>query len=84
MSIEPLDKKYEAFGFKTIGCNGNDMSELDKALAEAWTEKEKPVCIIAKTEKGFGVKRFQGTVEWHYGAMDIEMYKEALADIEAL
>ena len=84
MSIEPLDKKYEAFGFKTIGCNGNDMAELDKALAEAWTEKEKPVCIIAKTEKGFGVKRFQGTVEWHYGAMDIEMYKEALADIEAL
>ncbi len=30
------------------------------------------------------MKRFQGTVEWHYGAMDIEMYKEALADVEAL
>lgn len=84
MSIEPLAKKYEAFGFKVIECNGNDMAEVDKALAEAWAEKEKPVCIVANTQKGFGVKRFQGTVEWHYGAMDIEMFNEALADVESL
>lgn len=84
MSIEPIDKKYEAFGFKVITCNGNDMGEVDKALAEAWMEKEKPVCIIARTQKGFGVKRFQGAVEWHYGAMDIAMFNEALADVEAL
>ncbi|NLZ27435.1 MAG: transketolase [Firmicutes bacterium] len=84
MSIEPLGKKYEAFGFKVIECNGNDMAEVDKVLAEAWVEKEKPVCIVANTQKGFGVKRFQGTVEWHYGAMDIEMFNEALADVESL
>ena len=84
MSIEPLDKKYEAFGFRVITCNGNDMAEVDRALAEAWEEKEKPVCIIAKTRKGFGVKRFQGKGEWHYGAMDMDMFKEALADVEAL
>lgn len=84
MSIEPVDRKYEAFGFRVIGCNGNDMAEVDRALAGAWSEQEKPVCIVARTQKGFGVKRFQGTVEWHYGAMDLEMYKEALADVESL
>ncbi|NLI70089.1 MAG: transketolase [Firmicutes bacterium] len=84
MSIEPLGKKYEAFGFKVIECNGNDMAEVDRALEEAWAETEKPVCIVANTQKGFGVKRFQGTVEWHYGAMDIEMFNEALADVESL
>ena len=40
MSIEPLDKKYEAFGFKVIKCNGNDMAEVVKALDEAWVEKK--------------------------------------------
>lgn len=84
MAIEPIDKKYEAFGFKVIVCNGNDMSEVVKALDEAWAEKTKPVCIIAKTEKGFGVKKFQGNVKWHYGAMDMDLYLEAKADIEAL
>ncbi|HHX49065.1 MAG TPA: transketolase [Clostridiales bacterium] len=84
MAIEPLDKKYEAFGFKVIKCNGNDMAEVVKALDEAWVEKEKPVCIIAETEKGFGVKKFQGDVKWHYGAMDMDLFLEAKADIEAM
>lgn len=86
MAIEPLDKKYEAFGFKVIQCNGNDMADVDRALTEAWDNKgkNKPVCIISNTEKGFGVKRFQGKVAWHYGAIDSDMLKEAIADIEAL
>lgn len=85
MSIEPIDKKYEAFGFKVIVCNGNDMAELDKALTEAWAnDSDLPVCIIANTEKGFGVKRFQGNVKWHYGAMNSDLFKEAVADIEAM
>lgn len=84
MGIEPIDKKYEAFGFKVIKCKGNDMADVDRALAEAWVEKEKPVCIIADTEKGYGVKKFQGQAKWHYGAMDMELYLEAKADIEAL
>ena len=85
MGINPIDKKYEAFGFKVIVCNGNDMASLDKALAEAWANTEdKPVAIIAHTEKGYGVKRFQGKVPWHYGAMNSDLFKEAVADIEAM
>ena len=85
MGINPIDKKYEAFGFKVIVCNGNDMESLDKALAEAWANTEdKPVAIIAQTEKGYGVKRFQGKVPWHYGAMNSDLFKEAVADIEAM
>ncbi|MFA7663418.1 MAG: transketolase [Clostridia bacterium] len=84
MGIDPIDKKYEAFGFKVISCNGNDMADVDRALTEAWENKGKPICIISNTEKGFGVKRFQGKVAWHYGAIDSDMLKEAIADIEAL
>lgn len=84
MALEPLDKKIEAFNWHVIKCNGNDMASLDKALSEAWAHKGGPVCIISQTEKGFGVKRFQGKVPWHYGAMDSDLLAEAKADINAM
>jgi transketolase len=85
LGIDPIDKKYEAFGWEVITCNGNDMEEVDKALAKAWANKSgKPFCIIAQTEKGYGVKRFQSKVEWHYGAIDSVMLEEAIADIKSL
>jgi transketolase len=84
MALEPLGKKIEAFNWHVIECNGNDMAELDKALAQAWSHKGGPVCIISQTEKGFGVKRFQGKVPWHYGAMDSDLLAEAKADINAM
>lgn len=65
MALEPLDKKIEAFGCKVIKCNGNDMAEVDKALAEAWAT-EGPVCIISLTEKGYGIKEFEGKPSCHY------------------
>ncbi|MBO5776299.1 MAG: transketolase [Clostridia bacterium] len=85
MGIDPIDKKYEAFGWYAINCEGNNMESVDKALAEAWAyDGDKPVAIISHTEKGYGVKRFQGKVPWHYGSMNSDLYKEAIADIEAL
>lgn len=65
MSLEPLDKKVEAFGFKIIKCNGNKMEECDAALAQAWAT-EGPVCIISDTVKGFGIKSFEGKALSHY------------------
>ncbi len=66
MALEPLDKKVEAFGFKCIKCNGNDMVEVDKALAEAWAYTEGPVCIISNTTKGIGIEDKQGKTGSHY------------------
>ncbi len=66
MGLEPLDKKVEAFGFKCIKCNGNDMADCDKALAEAWASTDKPVCIISNTTKGIGLVDYQGKVVSHY------------------
>ena len=67
MSLEPLDKKVEAFGFKVIKCNGNKMAEVDAALAEAW-KTEGPVCIISDTIKGYGISKYEGKAISHYGS----------------
>lgn len=66
MALEPLDKKAEAFGLKVIKCKGNVMSEVDKALEEAYNYSDGPVCIISDTIKGAGLVGYQGTVTSHY------------------
>ena len=53
--IEPIDKKFESFGFETISTNGNNISELLNVFKEIPIQKNKPTVIIAKTSKGSGV-----------------------------
>lgn len=84
MSIDPIDKKWEAFNWYVIKCNGNDMADADKALAEAWAHKGSPVCIISDTVKGCGVSKFAGQVPWHYGSMNSDLAAIAHADIDRM
>jgi transketolase len=34
--------------------------------------------VIAETVKGKGVPFMEGQVQWHYGALDSELYAQAL------
>jgi len=52
MEIEPLEKKWQAFGWEVIECNGHDLQDISEAFNEANTKKGKPTVIIANTVKG--------------------------------
>lgn len=80
--IEPLDEKWKAFGFHVISIDGHNIEEIDAALQEAKTIKEKPTCIIANTIKGKGVKFFENVCEWHGKAPNEEEYFKALKELE--
>ncbi len=54
VSTEDVAKKYEAWGWKVIQINGNDVVEIRKALKDAKAEKEKPTLIIGTTVMGKG------------------------------
>ena len=45
---------------------------------------EEKLIFISETEKGFGVKQFQGKVQWHYGAINSDLKKEAINDIKSM
>ena len=81
MPVEPLDKKWEAFGWEVIKINGNDMGEIVDALAKARTIKDKPVCIIGKTKKGKGVSYMEDVCVWHGVAPNVEEYKQAMQEL---
>lgn len=51
---ENIAMKYEAWGWKVITINGNDVAEIRRALTDAKAEKERPTLIIGRTIMGKG------------------------------
>ncbi|MBQ0097598.1 MAG: transketolase [Oscillospiraceae bacterium] len=81
--IEPLDKKFEAFGFETIKIDGHNFDDIESALNKAKEIKGKPTAIIAKTIKGKGVSYMENQVGWHGKAPNAEEYEIALNELKA-
>ena len=54
VTSEDVAKKYEAWNWKVITIDGNDVDQIRKALTDAKAEKEKPTLIIGNTVMGKG------------------------------
>lgn len=78
---EPIDQKFEAFGFDVICINGNCFDELEKAFAFAGQCKGKPCAIVMKTLKGKGVSFMENQVGWHGKAPNAEEYEAAKKEL---
>ncbi len=79
---EPIDKKFEAFGFEVMTIDGNDFDEIEKAMEAARACKGKPFAIIAKTIKGKGVSFMEGQAGWHGKAPNGEEYEKAMQELK--
>ena len=82
-SIEPLDKKFESFGFKVVKIDGHNFNEIENALNIAKETKGQPTAILAKTIKGKGVSFMENQVGWHGSAPNKEQYEQATAELQA-
>ena len=54
VTTENVPMKYEAWGWKVITINGNDVTEIRRALTEAKAETSRPTLIIGNTIMGKG------------------------------
>lgn len=79
LPLEPLARKWESFGWRTITCDGHDHDALAAALAVH--DDGAPLVIIADTVKGKGVDFMEHQARWHYGALDSQMLASALASV---
>jgi transketolase len=84
MPLGNLRVKFEAFGFKVLEMDGNDMDDILKTIARAKSEtgKGQPILIIMKTEMGMGVDFMMGTHKWHGVAPNEDQTEKALAQLE--
>jgi len=53
--LEPIGKKFEAFGWKYARCNGHDFNNMEKIFSKLPFEKNHPSIIIADTIRGKGL-----------------------------
>jgi transketolase len=81
MTLEPLDKKFESFGWRVLSIDGHDFDQICAAIDTAQAETQRPVMILADTIKGKGVDFMEHKTAWHYGGLDAEMRAKALASI---
>ncbi|MBP7089114.1 MAG: transketolase [Candidatus Omnitrophica bacterium] len=82
MNLEPLTKKWEAFGWQVLECNGHNIKELLEAFNKAKTVQLKPTVIIAHTVKGKGISFMEHVVDFHGRAPTEEESKIALRELE--
>ena len=80
MSLEPLDKKLEAFGWKVAVIDGHNLQEIYQTM-EIAKSSDKPFAIIAKTIKGKGVSFMENNAGWHGKAPNDEQFEQALAEL---
>ena len=83
MPTEPLDKKFESFGWHVIKIDGHDFDQIEAAYKEAEQTKGQPTMILAKTVKGKGVSFMENNAGWHGKAPNDEQWAQAKAELEA-
>ena len=83
MPSEPLDKKFEAFGWHVIHVDGHDVAALSDAYDEAAQVKGQPTMLLLHTVKGKGVSFMENLASWHGVAPNAEQWAIAEAELKA-
>ncbi len=79
-SLNPLDKKLEAFGWEVVTIDGHDFNAIYDAV-EQGKKAGRPFAIIANTVKGKGVSFMENNAGWHGKAPNDEQFEQALAEL---
>jgi len=81
MNPQPIDKKFEAFGWVTRTVDGHDIGRIVPALREE-VPSGKPLAVIAGTVKGKGVSFMENGVKWHGGHPTPAEFERAFLELD--
>lgn len=74
LNLEPFAQKWLSFGWHVEEVDGHDVSRLHHLLTQP-NHTRKPLCLLAHTVKGKGVKELENTVSSHYKPITQEQIK---------
>lgn len=85
IGIEPLGDKWRSFGWEVHEVDGHNARELAFVLRQIRADRSRsaPVCVIAKTVKGHGVRYMESEPGWHLGYLTPDDEALAAAEISA-
>jgi transketolase len=79
ISLDPLEERWQAFGWDVHSVDGNDQQAITSAITEL--PSGLPHVLIAHTIFGKGVSFMESQIRWHYMPMNDEQYALALNGI---
>jgi transketolase len=82
MNLEPLNKKWEAFGWYVVEVDGHNLTQLLDAFKQAKLVRGQPTVIIAHTIKGKGVSFMENNADFHGKAPNVAEVEIALKELE--
>lgn len=82
LDLEPLEERWQAFGWRAARVDGHDADALARALATPPPD-DRPTVWIADTVAGKGVSFMERRVDWHYLPMSSAQYEQACSEVEA-
>ena len=82
LNLDPLDKKFNAFGWKTEVINGHNIDEIISIMQSLPLKTSIPTAIIANTIKGKGVKSMENKLHSHYEILTKERYEEIINELD--
>jgi transketolase len=81
--IEPIAAKLTAFGWDTAEVNGNDLTELTRALACARAQDGTPKAIVMRTTPGCGVPTLERRERGHFVQVGENEWAGLLDELDA-
>ena len=82
LDMDPLDRRWEAFGWHALAVDGHNEMTLLTAFSKAITHRASPVVVLARTVLGKGVSFMENRYEWHYRNLTPALAHDALQEIE--
>ncbi|MCS6971934.1 MAG: transketolase [Turneriella sp.] len=84
MAIEPLHKKFTAFGWEARVADGHNFSEIADAFHWSLKAKKRPRIILFRTVLGKGVSFMENNPDWHGSPPGQKERDQALAELAAI
>ncbi len=83
MSVEPIDRRFEAFGWRVEQVrDGHDPEALLRRFGSLPpADSRVPTCIVARTVKGKGVRYMEQTRTWHLGYLGPDDERAATLEV---
>jgi len=83
MGVEPLDKKFEGFGWLVRVADGHDFKAIADAFDWSLKSEAKPKMILFKTVLGKGISFMEHNPDWHGSPPNQKDRDAAMAELTA-
>ena len=83
LKLEPLESKWQSFGWDTVTIDGHSFDELFAAFKDIRTKKSgKPLMVIANTVKGKGISQLENNPMGHVIMPSGELLEKAREELK--